>query len=143
MSNLMSNCRKGIKGMRGARCTKCRSLRASVFCCLPIFQFPSFFNFSDLSNSVRLLNFLQKKVMAYCGEREEARQFRYLCFFICICLYLPIVFSCLWVQMCLLNSPHKKVMASGGEEARQVFLRKVLAQDVGSSTNQQPATVEN
>ena len=93
--------------------------------------------------------------------------------------------------MCLLNSPHKKVMASGRErkpdmfcmylfcfifvfvftgfciflslgpdvfakfpaqegdgiwrreEARQVFLRKVLAQDVGSSTNQQPATVDD
>ena len=59
--------------------------------------------------------------MASCGEREETRQFRYLCVFICVCSYLPIVFSCIWVQMCLLNSPHKKVMASGGERKPDMF----------------------
>ena len=40
---------------------------------------------------------------------------------ICISLYSLIAFSCLLVQMCLLNSPHKKVMASGGERKPDKF----------------------
>ena len=61
------------------------------------------------------------------------------------------VFVCtgLCIFLCLGPDVFAKFPAQEGDgiwrrgEARQVFLRKVLAQDVGSSTNQQPATVDD
>ena len=114
-----------------------------LFCFIFVFVFTGFCIFLSLGPDV----FAKFPAQEGDGiwQREEARHILYVFvwFYICICLYWPLYFLCLGPDV------FAKFPAQEGdgiwrrEEARQVFLRKVLAQDVGSSTNQPPATVEN